>query len=578
MSGTDPRVAAERIRALYSNVPAAFVAAMTVSLYLLGTSWRHVDHAPALAWLALMLLMQAPRFAAWIAYRRAAPEARADTPSWARRYLAFIALSGCVWALSPFVFMRAGDPITHAMVMMGMYGLGAGVVPGLAYLPRALGVFLLLVFVPLVARLWLLGGDEYAVLALATLLFMGVLLGFGRNTARTLEDSIRVRYENLDLLERLRRERDIAESASRAKSQFFAAASHDLRQPLHALGLYASALRDSASDAQRGIVENMDGSVQALESLFDELLDLSKLDAGIVVPAPTHFSARALLQQVEAQFAAPAAHKQLTLGLRCDDLTLHTDRTLLARILANLASNAVRYTERGGVLLACRRRGAQALVEVWDSGSGIPAVEQARVFEEFYQLHNPERDRRKGLGLGLATVARLSTLLALPLTLRSRPGRGSVFRLRVPLGDVAQIAPVHTAPKARDRLAGRSIAVIDDELSIRDSMRVLLAQWQCDVIAGTDAAEVLRESGTRVPDLIIADYRLAGGARGTEAVLALQAAYGRVIPALLISGDTSPERLGEAQASGWPVLHKPVRAVRLRAMCNHLLADTHSAA
>lgn len=568
----DPRVEAERIRALYANVPAAFVAAMTVSLYLVGTAWQHVGHATALGWLGLMLVLQWPRFAAYFAYRRA-PQAL-STQRWARRYGVFIGLSGAAWALSPFLFMRPGDPITHAMVMMGMYGLGAGVVPGLAYLPRVLRVFLLLVFVPLVVQLALLArsdGAEYAVLAVATLLFMGVLLGFGRNTARTLEEGLRMRFENLDLLAQLRREKDVAENASRAKSRFFAAASHDLRQPLHALGLYASALHDSATPTQRDIVCNMRGSVRALESLFDELLDISRIDAGVLVPQTAHFPATPLFEALRAQFSGEAADKGLSLRVRALDVVLLTDRTLLARVLGNLVSNAVRYTAQGSVLLTCRRRGTQALIQVWDSGCGIPAEEQDRVFEEFHQLQNPERDRRKGLGLGLATVRRLCALLELPLTLRSRVGRGSVFTLQVPLGTASAVLPPPVDAPLRDVLAGRRIVVIDDDLGIRDSMRVLMTQWHCEVCACATADEALALLGDARPDLVIADYRLAGGVSGADAVRMLQAVFGATLPALLISGDTAPERIAEARSFGWPLLHKPVRAVQLRASCSALL-------
>jgi len=568
----DPRVEAERIRALYANVPAAFVAAMTVSLYLVGTAWQHVGHAVALGWLGLMLALQWPRFAAYFAYRRA-PEA-VSTQRWARRYGLFIGLSGAAWALSPFLFMRPGDPITHAMVMMGMYGLGAGVVPGLAYLPRVLRGFLLIVFVPLVVQLALLArsdGTEYAVLALATLLFMGVLLGFGRNTARTLEEGLRMRFENLDLLAQLQREKEVAENANRAKSRFFAAASHDLRQPLHALGLYASALHDSATPAQRDIVSNMESSLRSLESLFDELLDISRIDAGVLVPQTVHFPGAPLFEGLRSQFSGEAADKGLSLRVRAVDVVLLTDRTLLARVLANLISNAVRYTAQGSVLLTCRRRGMQALIQVWDSGCGIPDEEHERVFEEFHQLQNPERDRRKGLGLGLATVRRLCALLDLPLTLRSRVGRGSVFTLHVPLGEATSVQPARVEPPLLDVLAGRRIVVIDDDLGIRDSMRVLMTQWRCEVWACATAAEALEALGGAIPDLVIADYRLAGGVSGADAVHALQATFGKDLAALLITGDTAPERIAEARSFGWPVLHKPVRAVQLRASCSALL-------
>jgi CheY-like chemotaxis protein len=253
---------------------------------------------------------------------------------------------------------------------------------------------------------------------------------------------------------------------------------------------------------------------------------------------------------------------------------LFSDPALLFRILSNLVSNAIRYTEQGGVVVGIRRRNGKISVEVWDSGIGIPVDQQDKVFEEFYQLHNPERDRRKGLGLGLSTVKRVAALLDCPLTLRSRIGKGSMFGLEVPLGLEAQpYTHILTAEiSVPDLLANRTIVVVDDEASVRLGMQSLLESWGCRCVATPGAQEAIDALHDKTPDFIIADFRLGDNKNGIEAVRALRAALGSNIPAVVLSGDTAVERLREVSAAGLTMLHKPLKAVRLRALLNHEFA------
>jgi signal transduction histidine kinase len=445
-------------------------------------------------------------------------------------------------------------------------------------------LFLSLVFLPLVVKLFMLGGPDYIALAVATLSFMAVMMSFGRIQARGLAEAIRMRHENIDLVSELRMQKDAAESArtqaeeaNRAKSQFFAAASHDLRQPLHALGLFSASLREMSPEPEkRVVVDQVYASIDALESLFDELLDISKLDAGFVKPEPSHLPVSRVLELMRAQFSKPAAEKGLKLSVVSCGAIVHTDAVLLSRILSNLVSNAIRYTQSGKVLVGCRRRAGVLRIEVWDTGIGIPGDQRERIFEEFYQLDNPERDRSRGLGLGLSIVRRLAMLLHHPLMLESEVGRGTVFRLDIPFGDHAKIASVpEPAVERNDVMAGKRVLVVDDEVSIRQGMQELLMRWGCQpVIASTpeEAISLLDHAGC--PDLIISDYRLAGAETGSQAIDAIRSRYGRQIPAMLITGDTSPERLREARATGHLLQHKPVRPVQLRAACSHLLAKT----
>jgi signal transduction histidine kinase len=275
----------------------------------------------------------------------------------------------------------------------------------------------------------------------------------------------------------LRQRKEEAERANRAKSRFLAAASHDLRQPLHALGLFVSRLAQlpHSSDV-KPLVGHIDASVLALQDLLDTLLDISRLDAGLVTPKPADFPIADLFARLGLEFAGPAEEKHLVLRIRPSDLWLRSDPRLLARILMNFVGNALRYTSRGGVLLACRRRGNKALIQVWDTGVGIPTENLQDVFSEYVQLANPERNRAKGLGLGLAICDRLAQLLALPLGVRSIPGRGSVFWVEVPLGRVRPeaAAGLVEAP-AGTHLSGTVLVIEDDTLAAAGMIELVTA-------------------------------------------------------------------------------------------------------
>jgi signal transduction histidine kinase/DNA-binding NarL/FixJ family response regulator len=363
--------------------------------------------------------------------------------------------------------------------------------------------------------------------------------------------------------------------ANLAKSRFLAAASHDLRQPMHALNLFVAQLHHARNPGERQrLIGRIDAAVAGMNELFDALLDISKLDAGVLTPDIGEFPIALLFKRLETTFAGAAREKGLELRLLSSGAWVRSDCILLERILLNLVSNAVCYTARGGVLVGCRRRGALLRIEVWDTGIGIPQDQRRHIFGEFYQLAGSERDRRGGLGLGLAIVDRLGTLLDHPVELKSVVGKGSRFCVSVPAGarrsSAAAIPPFETALNAA---RGKLVLVVDDDALVLEGMRGVLQSWGCRVVtAESDQVAVLKlaEERTR-PDLIISDYRLAQGATGFELIEGLQEAFGPGIPAFLISGDTAPERLRDARASGYLLLHKPVQPMTLRAMLNRML-------
>lgn len=371
-------------------------------------------------------------------------------------------------------------------------------------------------------------------------------------------------------------QRQAAEAAVQAKSRFLAAASHDLRQPLHALSLLVAALKERlTSNDTLHLARQIEASALAMQTLLNGLLDLSRLDAGVVQANPQCFPLMRLLQGLQRQYAPIAAEKGLTLQVRPTQAWVQTDPVLLERILGNLLANAIRYTDSGWVALGTRLEQDHLRVEVWDTGPGIPPAYQERIFEEYFQLQNPERARDKGLGLGLAIVARLARLLGTPINLDSTPGRGSCFSLRLPICAPQAQTPEPEGPPTGTALQDALVAFIDDDPGILEAMVLLLDEWGVEVAAGTDVAQVqadLAQLGRR-PDVIVADYRLGGGCTGIEAIAALRRAFGADIPALLVTGDTAPETIRAIQASGLPVLHKPLKPAKLRALLAHLVGD-----
>jgi hypothetical protein len=478
-----------------------------------------------------------------------------------------------LWGMLGWVGFRPEEPILFSFTAVVLTGLICGTVPSLSAFPPALVGSIIATMLPFTIRSITNGGDvSGAYLALLGGL-LTINLYYCRTTYRMLHESIRLRLENVELVSHLQEERDRAQAADRAKTRFLAAASHDLRQPIHALSLLIATL---AALGQRGAVQSGDARdlagkaksiVGNLSALLNGLLDISRLDAGVVTVERETVNLSQLFNQLSNEFAPTANDRGLDWRVVESSLQVDSDPMMLKRVLGNLLSNAFRYTRSGGVLLGCRRRGASVEIQVWDTGPGIPADQQAMVFEEFVQLQNPARDRTQGLGLGLAIVRRTALLLEHPLKLVSVTGSGSMFSVTAPIAS-AMPAPL---PDAKGSLTGIavSIMVVEDERDVRETMVQLLTLQGHRVYAGQSAAEVQRihaeamAVGDAPVDLIIADYRLEDSATGLDAIQALCAHLGRPVPAVIVTGDTSPSRIREATAGGYRILHKPISGEEL---------------
>jgi signal transduction histidine kinase len=364
------------------------------------------------------------------------------------------------------------------------------------------------------------------------------------------------------------------QDANLSKSRFLAAASHDLRQPLHALNLFAAQLRYEKDQAERDrLALRIDTAVANMNELFNALLDISRLDAGAMTASVSAFPVSRVLSRIAATFTQAAHDKGLGLRTVLSSAWIRSDPILLEQILLNLVSNAVRYTASGGIVVGCRRMGDRLRIDVCDTGIGIAPEQQSRIFREFYQVTAPGRSGKVGLGLGLAIVERLGAVLDHRIGLVSTPGKGSRFSItvpRVPAG-AAPVAATAPAGAATGDLAGRRIVVIDDDALALEGTAGLLRSWGCLVVTARSDREALARLKGKPPDLIISDFHLEDGRTGGDAIAALRQGLGRQVPAFLISGDITQERLRETGAGAHHLLHKPVNPMALRAMISSLL-------
>jgi CheY-like chemotaxis protein len=393
------------------------------------------------------------------------------------------------------------------------------------------------------------------------------------NITKRLEGEVLLKRSHNELERRVRQRttelcqaKEAAERASHAKTQFLAAASHDLRQPLQALNLFVSTLSNRKhAPNNRALINKIESSTEALEGLMNALLDISQLEAGLIVPHFSIFSLAALFERLQSEFTTLANAKGLRFHVVASQTRVFGDPALVERILRNLLCNAIYYTNKGGVLLGCRRRGDHIKIEVCDSGIGIPKDHQQNIFQEFQQVNNQARDRNKGLGLGLAIVDRLARLTGRNIALSSVVGKGSVFSLEIPISADQPSLDKKKKTRRRVKVDGALVLVVEDEISILDGMRLLIEERGGRVLAAQtkkEAFDLLAQSDT-LPDLIVSDYRLQDEATGSQVIQFLNRKFKANIPGILITGDTDPKRLREAKESGFLLLHKPIKPNKL---------------
>jgi signal transduction histidine kinase len=577
------RVRAAQIRSIYRNTPPGLIAT-SLAMASFTVVLVYIDAVSTVGATVLITLIVAQTLTRLLLARAHKRGMGVDGHwrAWAARFTAGAIFGGLTIGGGVAWIMSTGrvDLQAISLLLVCVFTSGAVVAFG-AYLPAFISFFVAASIGPMA---WLLvhGGVLYGSLAAMYVIWFVAVTELARRTSNSFTELVTLRFENLDLVENLQREKTAAEQANAAKSRFLAAASHDLRQPVHALSLFVAAMRPRKMDDEaRELLDHIDGSVRAMGGLFGGLLDISRLDAGVVEVNRGPVLVQPLLERVCHDYEVLADAKGLKLVLHECSLAVMSDAMLLERIVRNIIANAVAYTDRGRVVVGCRRRRGSLSIQVWDTGRGIPRHEQEHVFQEFYQLGNPERDRTKGVGLGLAIVRRLTQLLGHTLTVHSDVGQGSVFEVSVPYGDFAAASTAQTGEYLTPFLAHGVglILVIDDEMAIQIAMKSLLESWGYEAITAGSCDEMLERIATHrtAPRLIISDYRLRDNASGIDAIERLRSEYNDEIPGMLITGDTAADRLKEAQESGFLLLHKPVPNHRLRASIAHLIESSDKA-
>lgn len=572
-AASENRVKTEQVNLLYQNASMVIWGSVLMAVILVGVFWQQISRPVLLTWFAIVTAISLLRILIISRYH-ASPENRKPVADWGSRYAISATIAGVVWGTGYFLFFLPAEPefvLFAACMYVGM--ISAATMSLTAFMPAYYN-FVILATAPISVRMMLEGGNIYPVIGLAYWLYLGVSLFFGRNINRLIIRSIELRFENRELLENLQEQKDsaeqnqrVAEKAVLAKNRFLAAASHDLRQPLHALGLFHGALdRYVPSREGRELLDNIDQSTGALNHIFNSLLDVSRLDAGMVEVNTRHLPLHPLLEGIQTAYKSHADAKGVGFDYEPCREVVYSDPVLLERILRNLLSNAINYTDSGRVTLDCQRAGANMLViRVTDTGIGIPDEEMDKIFSEYHQVNNPERDRNKGLGLGLAIVSRLCDLLKANLEVKSKPGEGTRFTLSIPLGNPDRVVARIEAGPVLD-LAGTVVLVIDDDQHVLEGMQGLLSGWGCRTVLAESAVDAIGkiESRDLVPDFIFADFRLRGHETGTQAIETICEEFNKTIPAVIVTGDTSKDRLKEAVAKGLPLLHKPVTPGEVR--------------
>jgi len=564
----EPRVlVAQQIRLYIENAPVLYPVIIGMGCAVVpALIWPFTadNKALVLLWAGLIVATLLVRVIGWMAYAAARPADDAVRP-WLKWFLVPQILSVTVIGSGPFFFLPAGSGrdfdillVLSAFVFLSTFGSSLKLS---AYRPAIPLVLTPLVAV-YVAGVLRLPGAVPKLLAVGGIgcgLF-GYLLASRVNQAfvRSMELSIR----NEQLMVAADEARQAAERAEREKTRFLAAASHDLRQPMHAISLLVGMLQPRAPEADRAVMRRLEHSVEAMDSLFATILDLSKLDSGAVQPTVAEVPLAAILDSIELHFAPEAATKRLALRVFRSRAVVRTDRALLERVVRNLVSNAIKYTPAGTVLVGCRRRGDRLLIGAWDTGVGIARADLDRIFDEFFQAAPAARDRGQGLGLSIAQ--RLARLLGSKIEVASQPGRGSSFALAVPF--VAyQSTPWRrhdAAPDAEPLLAGKFILVVDDDAQVRFGTEALLRQWGCHAtgVASLEAVQATLERELRFPDAIVTDYRLGEGRTGLDVIAAVRSYTGEETAAVIVTGEEGVD----TASLGHPAIRKPVSASELR--------------
>lgn len=568
------RVASARL--LVDNLPVAIFGTWATATAFLFMLFQDFPRQLLLGWYLVVCVLTAARY---VHYRHisVSPLTESTVNPTINRLTLYSICSGSIWGVLGYAVVSVERPVISVILLMIFTGLIATASATMAHVLKIFVTFVVFSMVPTAFKFYTLGEPQYYWICALIFLYIITVLAASRGIRKSTAQAIELQFQNLDLVDSLTQQNAKTEAAlleaqraSSAKTRFFAAANHDLRQPLHSLGLFTATLANQVENTeQRHIVDHIDNSVKSLEDLFNSILDISALDAGTLKVHKQHFNIRDYFDRIAPDLAELAKEKNLYLKVDVEDHIVYTDPTLLHRVVNNLAANAIAYTEHGGVTIVSELVGTGLQISVIDTGKGIADEQVYAIFDEFVQLDNPERDRTKGLGLGLSIVQRITDLLDIELNLQTKAGEGSTFHIVIEGGDPAQakLAAEANSPTEHS-LDDQFILVIDDEAEARLAMEGLLLSWSCEVMlasSGAEAVQQLEEYG-KIPDIIISDFRLRVNENGGDAIHSIKQHFDIDVPAIIITGDTAPEQLREIDKLQLPTLHKPCKPVELKAL------------
>ncbi|MEW5882452.1 MAG: hybrid sensor histidine kinase/response regulator [Pseudomonadota bacterium] len=553
------KILAGVIASVYRQVPQSVLGSIVGGVALVAVFWQTHNQTWLLLWSIALLLESLARVRMAYAFRRAA-DTVTQVHAWASRWVATSGVAGLLWGTAGALFFASNEPLQQLVLVAVVLGVAFGSLTLYASHRPALWAFLPAALLPLIGRMVAEQNPAYYTAAIVMLAVFGFTTFFGRNFGEAMFESVKNNYENEVLVEQLIAEKRIsddarraAENATRSKTQFFAAASHDLRQPLQAIGIYVSLLKKRAQGPLEPLVKNLSTAVESLSKLVEELLEISRLDSGSIQPRTQQVLVDEMFGLLEQEFMPQAAAKGLALRVRRAGYAIESDQMLLMRVLRNLLANAIRYTQRGGVLLAARPRGGMISLEVYDTGPGIRQQELDRIFEEFYRGESSRDQAGSGFGLGLSIVKRICSVLGHPLIVTTRPGSGTVFRVEAPLSAVPRRpvrGPAETTEAEIRTLSGHTLVVLEDNEEILNSLTKLLRSWGADILSAThfNSSLMKRLAHRKRIDLIVADQNLGNSAiSGVEAAFRIREIVGFPVPVIMLTAVHGLEVLAEFQ-------------------------------
>ena len=573
----------EQIKLFYKNFKQGNYVVIPAEIIFAATLWQIGARTQVITWVVFAVSCELiDQLSFHHVFRNITPSIE-NAPRFALRFGLGVAVAGLVWGSAGFFIAATGSASYELWIVAALTIVGLAACTGCAGFLPAIYCWLVPITLSLVINLTFFSNLPFPgiYLAFGMIVAAVAMLMFSHNFHQVLTTSIFLNIRNRELAVENAAKKEEAEKANRSKSAFLASASHDLRQPMQAIRLLVGNLYSTPQPADwRLLLNQMRESVEAMGSQLDFLLDISRLDSGTVEPRVVEFSLSQLFQRLELQYRPLAQAKNLSLNVGAADVGVKSDPDLLERIMQNFMSNAIRFTDAGGISLTCVRDEESVRIDVSDTGIGIPHSELGSIFDVLKQLGNAERDHRKGTGLGLGIVDRLAKVLDHPVTVSSELGKGSCFSVAIPVSSTP-IAPMHDPEPASDiSVASAFVVIIEDNPIILEGLSRLLVNWECPVVGALTLQAAIAELAEhdRVPDLIISDYRLPNHETGLNAIAAIRALTKTAVPAIIITGDTGVDISQQVSELGIALLRKPVTPAELKRAMAHALESSQTSA